>query len=55
MNIVLILLAIILTALLVRYLLRAVAADLPPQRPSSHADWNADSLPSSAYSLRHEA
>ncbi|WP_181036338.1 MULTISPECIES: hypothetical protein [unclassified Arthrobacter] len=55
MNILLILLAITLTALLVRCLLRAVAADSPSHCPPSHADWNAESLPSSAYALRREA
>jgi hypothetical protein len=55
MNLLLILLAIVLTTLLVRYLLRIIRTDAPADQPASHADWNADSLPSSAYALRHDA
>ncbi len=55
MNILLILLAVMITTLLVRYLLRVVGADTPSDQPTSHADWSVESLPSSAYALRREA
>ncbi|MHA7218866.1 hypothetical protein ACX80L_08220 [Arthrobacter sp. MDT1-48-3] len=55
MTLLLILLAIALVVLLVRHLLRLVGADAPSATPSSHADWSVGALPSSAYSLRHDA
>ncbi|MHA7240762.1 hypothetical protein [Arthrobacter sp. TMS1-12-1] len=43
-----------LTGLLVRHLARVIDADAPTVTPSSHADWSAGVLPSSAYALRHD-